>query len=201
MEETRKQSPLTTERRELTANLQHCYDIIDSTHLLLAPETNRATKGQDNQASTMVIGLLIVAGIPTTIGVCEALSAQKKANNAAKEKAKFHMTANISLDGETVEECWCILKDGKVGLVQGIPLARYGSPRCWGGGLERKRRKEQTRRMTSDGGESNPYGRTQADFEISTFSYGWIIQTTRCQATNSRGITLHTPLKRSTWGW
>ena len=62
----------------------------------------------------MVIGLLIVAGIPTTIGVCEALSAQKKANNAAKEKAKFNMTAIISLDGKNLDECWVVLKDGQV---------------------------------------------------------------------------------------
>ena len=62
----------------------------------------------------MVIGLLIVAGIPTTIGVCEALSAQKKADAGAKEKAKFHLTATIALDGRGLVECWCILKDGNV---------------------------------------------------------------------------------------
>ncbi|KAK0715625.1 hypothetical protein B0H67DRAFT_245006 [Lasiosphaeris hirsuta] len=62
----------------------------------------------------MVIGLLVIAGIPTTIGVCEALSAQKKANAAAKEKAKFHLTATVSLNGEDPVECWCILKDGKL---------------------------------------------------------------------------------------
>lgn len=62
----------------------------------------------------MVIGILVVAGIPTTIGVCEALSAQKKANAAAKEKAKFHLTVTVSLDGRGPVECWCVLKDGKV---------------------------------------------------------------------------------------
>lgn len=62
----------------------------------------------------MVIGLLVIAGIPTTIGVCEALSAQKKANAAAKEKAKFHLTAAISLDGGPPEECFCVLRDGRV---------------------------------------------------------------------------------------
>ncbi|KAK1777435.1 hypothetical protein QBC45DRAFT_487322 [Copromyces sp. CBS 386.78] len=62
----------------------------------------------------MVIGLLVVAGIPTTIGVCEALSAQKKANNAAKEKAKFQLTAAISLDGGPPEECFCVLRDGRL---------------------------------------------------------------------------------------
>lgn len=62
----------------------------------------------------MVIGLLVIAGIPTTIGVCEALSAQKKANAAAKEKAKFHLTAAISLDGGPPEECFCVLRGGRL---------------------------------------------------------------------------------------
>ncbi|KAK1759253.1 hypothetical protein QBC47DRAFT_371392 [Echria macrotheca] len=62
----------------------------------------------------MVIGLLVVSGIPTTIGVCEALSAQKKANAAAKEKAKFHLTVTICLDENGPVECPCILKDGKM---------------------------------------------------------------------------------------
>ncbi|KAK4233658.1 hypothetical protein C8A03DRAFT_19299 [Achaetomium macrosporum] len=62
----------------------------------------------------MPIGLLLIAGIPTTIGVCEALSAQKKANAAAKEKAKFHLTVTVSLDGNGPVECWCVLKDGKL---------------------------------------------------------------------------------------
>lgn len=62
----------------------------------------------------MVIGLLVVSAIPTTIGVCEALSAQKKANAAAKEKAKFHLTATVCLDDSGPVECWCILKDGRV---------------------------------------------------------------------------------------
>ncbi|KAK3936762.1 hypothetical protein QBC46DRAFT_268988 [Diplogelasinospora grovesii] len=60
----------------------------------------------------MVIGLLVIAGIPTTIGVCEALSAQKKADNAAKEKAKFHLTTTVSLDGKQPVECWCVLRAG-----------------------------------------------------------------------------------------
>lgn len=165
LEET---SPLTTAtraHREPTARFTPiCYDIVDSTLLTVHPGDEPSNEGSET-ASTMVIGLLIVAGIPTTIGVCEALSAQKKANNAAKEKAKFHMTATISLDGETVEECWCILKDGKVSLVQGSPRSLL-LPRCYGFRKE-EMRKEQTRRMTSDGGESNQYGRTQADFEVS----------------------------------
>lgn len=72
-----------------------------------------------------VVGLLVVAGIPTTIGVCEALSAQKKANAAAKEKAKFYLTATLSLDGEHFEECFCILKDGRVSL------SPYTPPPAW----------------------------------------------------------------------
>ncbi|KAK4655541.1 hypothetical protein QC762_303240 [Podospora pseudocomata] len=60
----------------------------------------------------MVVGLLVIAGIPTTIGVCEALSAQKKANEAAKEKAKFRMTVTVSLDEDGPVECWCVLKNG-----------------------------------------------------------------------------------------
>lgn len=59
-----------------------------------------------------IVGLLVTAGITTTVGVCEGLSAQKKANNAAKEKAKFNLTATVSLDGERFEECYCILKNG-----------------------------------------------------------------------------------------
>ncbi|KAL2259677.1 hypothetical protein VTK26DRAFT_6547 [Humicola hyalothermophila] len=62
----------------------------------------------------MVIGLLVVAGIPTTIGVCEALSAQKKANASAKEKAKFHLTTTVALDGRRPVECWCVLKEGRL---------------------------------------------------------------------------------------
>lgn len=62
----------------------------------------------------MVIGLLIVSAIPTTVGVCQALSAQKKAENAQKEKAKFHLTTTISLDGENFVECFCLLGAGRV---------------------------------------------------------------------------------------
>ncbi|KAL2267829.1 hypothetical protein VTJ83DRAFT_5106 [Remersonia thermophila] len=60
----------------------------------------------------MPIGLLLIGAIPTTIGVCEALSAQKKADAAAKEKAKFHLTATVSLDGRGPIECLCVLKNG-----------------------------------------------------------------------------------------
>ncbi|AEO55603.1 hypothetical protein MYCTH_2299604 [Thermothelomyces thermophilus ATCC 42464] len=71
----------------------------------------------------MPIGLLVLAGIPTTIGVCEALSAQKKQNAAAKEKAKFHLTATVSLDGRGPVECWCVLRDGKLWIDHpGFPM-------------------------------------------------------------------------------
>ncbi|KAK3390581.1 hypothetical protein B0H63DRAFT_519789 [Podospora didyma] len=63
---------------------------------------------------TSVIGLLVIAGIPTTVGVCQALSAQKKADAAAKEKAKFFLTATVSLDGGPPVECMCVLKEGRL---------------------------------------------------------------------------------------
>ncbi|KAM7203834.1 hypothetical protein V8F20_003840 [Naviculisporaceae sp. PSN 640] len=62
----------------------------------------------------MVVGLLLVSAIPTTIGVCQALSAQKKANAAAKEKAKFHLSATVSLDGKRPIDCPVILKGGRL---------------------------------------------------------------------------------------
>jgi len=83
--------------------------------------TRTPTARKDREGS-MVIGLLVIAGIPTTIGVCEALSAQKKANNAAKEKAKFHLTASVSLDGEEMVECWIVLKEGRVSRVFHCPF-------------------------------------------------------------------------------
>jgi hypothetical protein len=65
----------------------------------------------------MVLCLLLIAGIPTTIGVCEALSAQKKENAAAKAKAKFHLSVTLSLGGEGSVECGVVLKDGLVCLI------------------------------------------------------------------------------------
>ncbi|KAM7222698.1 hypothetical protein V8F06_001885 [Rhypophila decipiens] len=62
----------------------------------------------------MVIGLLVVSAIPTTIGVCQALSAQKKADAAAKEKAKFHLAATVSLDGKRPQDYPVVLKGGRV---------------------------------------------------------------------------------------
>ena len=62
----------------------------------------------------MVVGLLTITSIPATIGVSEALSAQKKQNEAAKEKAKFHLIAIISVDSGPPVEATCVLRDGKV---------------------------------------------------------------------------------------
>ena len=62
----------------------------------------------------MVIGLLTIAAIPTTIGVGQAVSAQKKQNAAAKEKAKFHLTATLSIDGGPPTEAWVVLVDNQV---------------------------------------------------------------------------------------
>ena len=81
---------------------------------------------------TMPIGLLVIAGIPTTIGVCEALSAQKKADKAAKEKAKFNLVVSICLDGQDAVDCFCIVKDGKVsnrGSSQISPESSAGATR------------------------------------------------------------------------
>lgn len=62
----------------------------------------------------MVIGLLTIAAIPTTIGVGQAVSAQKRQNEAAKEKAKFHLTATLSIDGGPATEAWVVLTDNQV---------------------------------------------------------------------------------------
>lgn len=56
-----------------------------------------------------MLGLLLLTSIPTVAGVSNALNAQKKKNETAKEKIKFNLAA--SLDGEL---CSCLLKDGKV---------------------------------------------------------------------------------------
>lgn len=79
-----------------------------------SPVAVHNSQAQLTARPTMVIGMLVVAAIPTTIGVCEALSAQKKADAGQKEKAKFHLTATVALDGRGAVECPCILKDGNV---------------------------------------------------------------------------------------
>ncbi|KAF4826791.1 hypothetical protein CGCTS75_v008775 [Colletotrichum tropicale] len=63
----------------------------------------------------MVIGLLTIAAIPTVIGTGQAVSAQKKQNAAAKEQAKFSLTATMAIDGKR-EEAPCVLVDNKASL-------------------------------------------------------------------------------------
>jgi hypothetical protein len=77
-----------------------------------------------------IIGLLAVGAIPTTIGVGQAISAQKKQDVAAKEQAKFHLTALLP-DGD---EASCVLVDGKASIpasrivrTENNPLTMQGS--------------------------------------------------------------------------
>jgi len=60
-----------------------------------------------------IIGLLAVSAIPTTIGVGQAISAQKRENAARKEQAKFHLTAQLP-----DEEAFCVLADNQVRVPQ-----------------------------------------------------------------------------------
>ncbi|EJT76067.1 hypothetical protein GGTG_05991 [Gaeumannomyces tritici R3-111a-1] len=60
------------------------------------------------------IGLLAIGAIPTTIGVGQAISAQKRQNAAQKEQAKFHLTAKLSLGGRPPMEAMIVLKDNKL---------------------------------------------------------------------------------------
>jgi len=71
----------------------------------------------------MVLGLLVIAGIPTTIGVSQAISAQKKENAAAKETAKFHMVAELSIDQRPAVECWVVLVGGRVSMTPPLSVA------------------------------------------------------------------------------
>lgn len=67
-----------------------------------------------SKSSMFTIGLLAIGAIPTTIGVGQAISAQKKQNAAQKEQAKFHLTAKLSLGGRPPMEAMIVLKDNKV---------------------------------------------------------------------------------------
>ena len=99
----------------------------------------------------MVLGLLVIAGIPTTIGVCEALSAQKKQNAAQKEKARFHMTADLSLDGRPPVECWVVLADGRVSFLSPIgPSRPPATPAHIQPLRRREREREKERAMRND---------------------------------------------------
>lgn len=61
------------------------------------------------------LGLLVINSIPTVIGVAEAIDAQKKQNQQAKERIKFHLTANFSVDGKSpAQQATVVFKDNKV---------------------------------------------------------------------------------------
>lgn len=61
------------------------------------------------------LGLLIIGSIPTVIGVAEAIDAQKKQNQQAKERIKFHLTAKFSIDGKSpVQQATVVFKNDKV---------------------------------------------------------------------------------------
>ncbi|KAF3767045.1 hypothetical protein M406DRAFT_254826 [Cryphonectria parasitica EP155] len=62
----------------------------------------------------MVIGLLVIAAIPTVTGVAEAISSKKQQNAAMKEKIKFNMTATLSVDGGPPTEAWIVLYGGRM---------------------------------------------------------------------------------------
>lgn len=61
------------------------------------------------------LGLLTIGAIPTVIGVAEAIDAQKKQNQQAKDRVKFNLTAKFSTDDESPEQqAFVVFKDFKV---------------------------------------------------------------------------------------
>lgn len=61
------------------------------------------------------LGLMVVGSIPTVIGVAEAIDAQKKQNQQAKDRIKFHLTAKFSPEeGAPEEQVFAVFKDDKV---------------------------------------------------------------------------------------
>lgn len=61
------------------------------------------------------LGLLVIGAIPTVIGIAEAIDAQKKQNQQAKEKIKFNLTAKFSLGRKSpVQEATVVFRDNKV---------------------------------------------------------------------------------------
>ncbi|KAH8649118.1 hypothetical protein BX600DRAFT_474574 [Xylariales sp. PMI_506] len=63
------------------------------------------------------LGLLVINAIPTVIGVAEAIDAQKKQNQQAKERIKFNLTAKFSTSASSpVQEATVVLKDNKLYL-------------------------------------------------------------------------------------
>lgn len=75
----------------------------------------------------MVLSLLFIGAIPTTIGTCEAISAQKKEANEAKRSAKFNLvaTCDSGVRGrlrEQVNGKFVVLRNGKVGSISNPKL-------------------------------------------------------------------------------
>lgn len=67
------------------------------------------------------LGLLVIGAIPTVIGVAEAIDAQKKQNEQAKERIKFHMTTKLVVDQKTgIQEGSVVLKDGQVAMSRSV---------------------------------------------------------------------------------
>jgi hypothetical protein len=63
----------------------------------------------------MVLGLLTIAAIPTVIGVSQAVSSQKQADEKEKEAARFSLTATAPLGAEGEEaEVAVVLANGEV---------------------------------------------------------------------------------------
>ncbi|KAI1407738.1 hypothetical protein F5Y13DRAFT_174229 [Hypoxylon sp. FL1857] len=75
------------------------------------------------------LGLLTIGAIPTVIGVAEAIDAQKKQNQQAKDRIKFKLRAKLSHDGESPpQDASVVFKDKKLYLnhpacpVEGYPF-------------------------------------------------------------------------------
>src|SRR3569833_2637896 len=99
----------------------------------------------------MVLGLLVFVCFFFFFGVCEALSAQKKQNAAQKEKARIHMTADLSLDGRPPVECWVVLADGRVSFLSPIgPSRPPATPAHIQPLRRREREREKERAMRND---------------------------------------------------
>jgi hypothetical protein len=61
------------------------------------------------------LGLLVIGAIPTVIGIAEAIDAQKKQNQQAKERIKFNLTAKFSAGPKSpTQQAVVVLKNNKV---------------------------------------------------------------------------------------
>lgn len=71
------------------------------------------------------LGLLTIGAIPTVIGVAEAIDAQKKQNQQAKDRIKFKLTAKFSPDDESPpQDASVVFKDQKVSSARYAHLLR-----------------------------------------------------------------------------